>query len=54
MAKILALEGFADISGLCVTMDTAKDRDIVVRLDSGKFWKFKQFDEFFYCFGMEE
>ena len=37
MEKVIALKYVADIPGVCVAIDTAIERDIIVRPDSGKF-----------------
>ena len=47
MATILALY---DILGVRVTIDTEREKAIIVRLESGKMYRFKQCDEIIYCF----
>ena len=54
MAKILALKYVAGITGVFVNMDTLRKRAICVSLDSGKIYKFKNYDEGLYYFDMAE
>ena len=50
MEKVIALKYVADIPGVCVAIDTAIERDIIVRPDSGKFYTFKKCDKGVYYF----
>ena len=48
MVTILSLKDFTDMTGVHVTLDTARDREIILRLEIQKNYIFNKYDEGIY------
>ena len=48
MSTILSLKDATDITGAHMTTETARDKVIIFRLDSGNIYKFKKFNKGLY------